>query len=261
MDNALFGAIGGDVVGSIYEFGMFKKHDFEPFVSERCFYTDDSVMTVATAYAIVMGTSYEKAYRIWGRMYPWAGYGGRFMEWLKSDDPKPYNSWGNGSAMRVSPVGFAFDTEEDVLSEAKKSAECSHNHPEGVKGAQATALSVFLARNGASKNEIRRKIEDMFGYDLQRSVAEIRSVYSFDESCQGTVPEAIICYLESTDYESAVRNAVSLGGDADTVGAICGAIAIAEYKNIPDTLKVYIKRKLTGELMTTCQTFEKRFMK
>jgi ADP-ribosylglycohydrolase len=196
-------------------------------------FTDDTVLTVATAEALLGDGDYSGAYRRYGRAYPNAGYGGSFYRWLLSEDAGPYDSWGNGAAMRVSPVGFAMGTSDDVLEEAARSATVTHNHPEGIKGAQATALVVFLARSGADKEDIRSEIECRLGYDLGRSLDAIRPTYRFDVSCQGSVPESLIAFLESTDFESAVRNAVSLGGDADTMACIAGGVAQAFYGAIP----------------------------
>jgi len=228
----MIGAIAGDIIGSVYEHGPIMRKDFSLF-DPRCRFTDDSVLTLATAKAILDGQGYQEALLETGRRYPDAGYGGAFIHWLFSPDPQPYNSWGNGSAMRVSPVGFAFDRVEEVLTEARKTAEVTHNHPEGIKGAQATALAVVLARTGATKREIKSEIRGRFGYDLERSVEGIRPTYPFDVSCQGSVPEAIICFLDSISYEDAVRNAVSLGGDSDTLACIAGGIAEAFYGGVP----------------------------
>jgi ADP-ribosylglycohydrolase len=193
----MIGAIAGDIIGSVYEFSPIKTKDF-PLFTPLCGFTDDAVLTVAIAEAILTGRSYLDAVREIGRRYPDAGYGGFFFRWLHSEDSRPYNSWGNGSAMRVSPIGFAFDDEKSVLREASRTAEITHNHPEGVKGAQATALAIFLARMGRSKDEIRSTIQSRFEYDLDRTVDEIRPSYSFNESCQQTTPEAIIAFLDRT---------------------------------------------------------------
>ena len=185
-------------------------------------FTDDTVMTIANADWLLTGDSLLGIMQDYGNRYPLAGYGSRFIRWLWADDPQPYNSWGNGSAMRVSPVGWAFDTLEETLVAAKRSAEVTHNHPEGIKGAQATAACVFLARTGKSKQEIKKYVEETFGYNLDRTCNEIRAIYSYRFSCQGTVPESIIAFLESTDYESAIRLTISLRGDADTMGGYYG---------------------------------------
>ncbi|MDR0220762.1 MAG: ADP-ribosylglycohydrolase family protein, partial [Lachnospiraceae bacterium] len=212
--------------------------DFELF-GKNCTFTDDSVMTIAIAEGLMNGGApddYIKAMKRLGRIYSDVGYGPHFCKWLSSDDANPYNSWGNGSAMRVSAVGWAYDSLESTENAAETSAAVTHNHPEGIKGAQATAASIFLARNGKTKEEIKTYIEDRFGYDLSRALDEIRPSYEFDVSCMGTVPEAIIAFLESDGFEDAIRNAVSLGGDSDTLAAITGSIAEAAY-GIPEPIR------------------------
>ena len=186
--------------------------------------------------------------------------GGSFFAWLHSDHPQPYNSWGNGAAMRVSPVGFAFNTEDEVLSEAAKTAGISHNHPEGVKGAQATALSVYLSRMGHGKDELREQISQRFGYDLHRTVNDIRPAYAFDISCQGTVPEAIIAFLDSSSYEDAVRNAISLGGDSDTLACITGGIAEAFYRDVSDGIRAKVREILTPDLLRIADAFCRKYI-
>ena len=255
----MIGAIAGDIIGSVYERSPIKHKDF-PLLHPLCRFTDDSVLTIAIADAILKNQSYEESVRTLGLRYPRAGYGGSFMQWLIAEQPQPYNSWGNGSAMRVSPVGFAFNCEDDVLREAAGTANISHNHPEGIKGAQATALAVFLARNGNSKEMIRRKIQQQFGYDLQRTVDKIRPEYSFDVSCQGSVPEAIIAFLDSSSYEDAIRNAISLGGDSDTIACITGGIAEAFYNEIPEPVLTEVKRILTPELWKVTEEFHKKYI-
>ena len=250
----MIGAIAGDIIGSVHEFGATKTKKFPLFVAGSVF-TDDSVMTVAIAQAILTDGDYQKAVRDFGRRYPHAGYGGFFRDWLASPDPKPYNSWGNGSAMRVSPVGFAFDTVDDVLREAARTAEFTHNHPEGIKGAQATALAIFLARTEWDKDLIRHEISTRFGYDLDRTVDEIRPGYSFDESCQKTVPEAIVAFLDSSSYEDAVRNAVSLGGDSDTLACITGGIAEAFYGPVPPEILKKVREILPVDLLDVTDRF------
>lgn len=226
-----------------------------PLFQPRCHFTDDSVLTAAVAKAILSDGDYRQAVLEMGRRYPNASYGGTFAGWLRSPDPKPYNSWGNGAAMRVSPVGFAFETVDDVLREAARTAEFTHNHPEGIKGAQATALAVFLARTTRDKDLIRAEIAARFAYDLNRTVDEIRPSYRFDESCQGTVPEAIIAFLDSGSYEDAVRNAVSLGGDSDTLACITGGIAEAFYGPVPPTIRQNVQEILTPELWGITEKF------
>jgi ADP-ribosylglycohydrolase len=217
------------------------------------------VLTVATAHTILTGTPYEAAYREFGRLYFDADYGASFRQWLLSDEPRPYDSWGNGSAMRVAPVGWAFGSVGDVLREAERSAAVTHNHPEGIKGAQATALAVFLARSGASKDEIRSDIAQRFGYDLDRTVDDIRPGYEWDVSCQGSVPEAIVAFLDSSDVEDAIRLAVSLGGDADTQAAIAGGIAEAFYREIPDPIVVAVRERLPPKFIDVTDAFRLAF--
>ena len=250
----MIGAIAGDIIGSVYEHDPIKTKDF-PLFHPRCCFTDDTVLTIAVAKAILSDRNYLKAVRELGRRYPHAGYGGAFRCWLHSNDPRPYNSWGNGSAMRVSPVGFAFDTVDAVLQEAARSAEISHDHPEGVKGAQATALTVLLARTTRDKALIRREVVDRFGYDLNSTVEDIRPSYGFDVSCQGTVPQAIIAFLDSNSYEDAVRNAISLGGDSDTLACITGGIAEAYYGPVPPCILAAVKGRLTADLWRITEQF------
>lgn len=256
--NLLLGAIAGDIIGSVYEFRPFKETTFSLFCDSSEF-TDDTVMTVANAEWLLSGDSLFGIMQDFGNRYP-AGYGGMFWEWLHAYDPQPYNSWGNGSAMRVSPVGWAFDTLEETMEAAKQSAEITHNHLEGIKGAQATAACIFMARTGKSKQEIKEYIEDYFGYDLSRTCDEIRPIYQFDETCQGSVPESIIAFLESTDFESAIRLAVSLGGDADTMGAITGGIAEAYYGGVPEHIRKEVLKRLPNEFIEVMQKFYQKFV-
>ncbi len=263
----MYGAIIGDIAGSKYEFDNIKSKDF-PLFSAGCSYTDDSLMTIATAIALLrmkkeqadfQAVLVEEMQRI-GRAYPYpqGGYGGRFSAWLRSSAPKPYHSYGNGSAMRVSPCGLIGETLEEALALAKASAEVTHDHPEGIKGAQAVAAAVFLTRTGAGKEEIRDYIRANF-YPLDRSLAEIRPHYRFDESCQGTVPEAIQAFLESHSFEDAIRNAISLGGDSDTLGAITGSIAWSYYysreASAMDPLAAKAARMLPKELRKAAENF------
>ena len=229
----LIGAICGDIIGSWYEFCSTKRLDFDLFTDQSRF-TDDTVCSIAVADALMNGNDFVGKLKYWCRKYPKAGYGGNFNWWFRQDNPRPYNSWGNGSAMRVSAVGALAKSTEETLALAEKSAIVSHTHPQAIKGAQATALAIYLALNGSSKKEIKAQIENRFGYDLNRKYADIQPRYTFDVSCQGSVPEAIIAFLESYDYESAVRLAVAYGGDADTQAAITGGIAAAYYGKIPD---------------------------
>ena len=255
----MIGAIAGDIIGSVYEFNQIKIKDF-PLFQSGCSFTDDTVLTIAVADAILRGRPYLVSIRELGRRYPRAGYGGLFLDWLFSGHPEPYNSWGNGSAMRVSPVGFAFDNRDEVLREARISAEITHNHPEGIKGAQATALAVFLARTGSTREEIRAEINLRFGYNLEQSVDDIRPEYSFDVSCQGSVPHAIISFLDSASYEDAIRNAVSLGGDSDTLACITGGIAEAFYGGVPDDIEAKAKGYLDPELLEIVDAFYQRYI-
>ncbi len=254
----MLGAIIGDIIGSVYEFDNIKTADF-PLFTHKSRFTDDTVLTLAVADSIINHKDYAQSIWEYGRRYPQAGYGGMFSQWLLSNDRKPYNSYGNGSAMRVSPVGFAFDTVEEVLAEAQKTAAVTHNHPEGIKGAQTVALAIFLARQGAGKNDIKHEIENRFSYDLNRRLDSIRPAYSFDVSCQGSVPEAIIAFLESDNYEDAIRQAISLGGDSDTIACISGGIAQAYYKEIPEFMIQPARNILAADMLETIDLFACRF--
>jgi ADP-ribosylglycohydrolase len=251
----MLGAMIGDIVGSVYEWNNIKTTDFILFKS-TCFFTDDTVLTAATAKAIMTGKDYAQVYQDFSRRYPGRGYGGNFSHWINLEDPKPYQSWGNGSAMRVSPVGFAFNSIKEVLEEAFNSAAVTHNHPEGIKGAQSTALAILFARQGKSKAFIREEIAARFGYDLVRTLDEIRPSYSFDVSCQGSVPEAIIAFLESTSYEDAIRKAISLGGDSDTIACITGGIAEAFYGGVPEEIADAGRGYLPGEFLQILKDFK-----
>ena len=263
----MYGAILGDIIGSPYEFDRSgKTKDFPLFVPQSRF-TDDTVMTIAVADALldvtpedpdeaIRGTLISSMQRF-GRAYPDIGYGAKFFAWLLSDDPRPYGSWGNGSAMRVSAAGWLFDDLDTVLNMAKLSAEVSHDHPEAIKGAQAVAASIFLARTGHSKAEIRAYTEGTFGYDLSRSCDEIRPGYRHDVSCRGTVPPAITAFLEGTDFEDVIRTTVSLGGDCDTLTCIAGSMAEAFY-GVPDDLKTACRRYLPADLLAVLTRFNAR---
>jgi len=283
----VLGAIVGDIVGSVYEWNNIKTKDF-PLFSERGFFTDDTVMTIAVAEAIMDGgekDNFIDSMKKWGRLYPDSGYGGNFGRWLFSDDREPYNSWGNGSAMRVSPCGWMMDCgfyartgcwPSNGWETVRASADVTHNHPEGIKGAEATAAAIFMCRfyfggwefdygNGDCttpekwKADIKARIESGTGYDLSRTLDEIRPIYKFNESCQETVPEAIIAFLESTDFEDAIRNAISLGGDSDTLSAITGSIAEAAYgitKEIEENALSYLDAPLREVYDRWCATME-----
>ena len=260
MNNkGIIGAIIGDIVGSRFEFNNYRSTDFE-FLNDKCFFTDDSVMTIAVADWVTKKSQTDRHLalylREWGRKYPNRGYGGMFLRWLLSKElSSPYNSFGNGSAMRVSPCGFYAQSLDEALFLAKQSAEVTHNHPEGIKGAQSVAAAIYLAKTGSTKAIIKEYIENNFGYDLSRTCDEIRRVYKFNETCQETCPEAIIAFLESHDYESAIRLGISLGGDSDTIGAITGGIAAAYY-GIPDSIIDEVKRFIPNEFIDIVEKFE-----
>ncbi|GHT49908.1 hypothetical protein AGMMS49982_04240 [Bacteroidia bacterium] len=252
----ILGAITGDIIGSVYERTNTKRTDF-PLFSDACRFTDDTVLSVATMECLLSDKrDYTYVYQKYARNYPKSGFGGMFRrQWMNEDNPKPYNSFGNGSGMRVSPVGWFCATLEDTLGEAKRSAEVTHNHPEGIKGAQAIAAAVFLARTGKSKEEIKQYIATTFEYNLNRTCDEIRPNYRFDSSCQGSVPEAIIAFLESTDFETAIRYAVSLGGDSDTIAAMTGSIAEAFYGEVPEEIAEEVLKKLPEEFVAVIAKF------
>ncbi|SFV71013.1 ADP-ribosylation/Crystallin J1 [hydrothermal vent metagenome] len=253
----MLGAITGDIIGSAYERYPIKTKKFKLF-SKHSQFTDDTVMTLAVVKAILEDEDYLKHVVYFGTRYADVGYGASFRKWLQSWNHKPYNSWGNGSAMRVSAIGFLSDTESEVLLEAKKSAEITHNHPEGIKGAEATALAIFMARKGKSKNQIRERISKQFDYDLNRTVDEIRPNYKFQVSCQESVPESIICFLDADSYEDTIRNAISLGGDADTMACISGGIAEAYYGEIPLEILVEVYKRLPKEFLEIVLRFRDR---
>ena len=262
---SMYGAILGDIVGSPYEFDCnnYKAKDF-PLFSRRSEFTDDTVMTLAVAKALsdtcgqddaaIKAKLVREMQRL-GRAYPGKGYGVRFNQWLYEDDPKPYHSYGNGSAMRVSPAAWLAESMERALHLAQLTAEVTHDHPEGIKGAQAVAAAIFLARAGRSKAEIKAYVERECGYDLSRACDEIRQAYHHVESCQETVPQAVTAFLESTDFEDALRTAVSLGGDSDTLAAITGSIAEAFY-GVPENLKQECRQRLTPELAEMLEKWE-----
>lgn len=252
----VWGAAAGDVVGSVYEHRPHKREDFD-LLSEASRFTDDTVLTAAVAQAIVRDEDYAAAMRRFGRTYPDAGYGMNFYLWLMDDHLGPYNSFGNGAAMRVSAVGAAFESRETVLAEARRSASVTHNHPEGIQGARATALAVHLGLRGEPKAAIREAVERDCGYDLCRSLEEIRPAYWFDVSCQGSVPESIIAFLASDSTEDAIRKAVSLGGDADTMACIAGSIAAAFYGEAPRALIAGVRERLTAELVESLDEFDR----
>jgi ADP-ribosylglycohydrolase len=258
----MLGAIAGDIIGSVYEgkkaWQRSRTPHFQPLFAPHARFTDDTVLTVAVADSILHGGDLVELLKEYARAYPGAGYGGTFEQWAQSDTREPYGSWGNGSAMRVSPVGFAYGMLDEVLVRARWTAEVTHNHPEAIKGAQATAAAVYLARTGASKEEIRSFIERKFGYDLSVRLDEIRPGFRFDVSCRGTVPSALLAFLESTDYESAVRLALGLGGDCDTLACIAGGVAQAYY-GVPEEIRRQALAKLDDPLREVVEQFEARF--
>ncbi|BDI33094.1 hypothetical protein CCAX7_51450 [Capsulimonas corticalis] len=255
----MLGAIAGDVIGSVYERNNVKFQDF-PLFSGHCRFTDDSVLTAAVAEVLLEGDAesheaYVDKFHEFFHLYPDAGFGGTFFDWARSRSRLPYGSWGNGSAMRVSPIGYAFDTLDEVLAEAKISAEVTHDHSEGIKGAQAIAAAVFLARHGESKASIKTEISQRFSYDLRPTLDEIRPSYRFYVSCQGSVPQAITAFLESENFEDAVRKAISLGGDSDTLACMAGAIAEAFYGGVPDPIAERTIKHLDTRLRATVEEF------
>lgn len=250
----MLGAIAGDIIGSRYEAHPYKGKDFELFTPQSRF-TDDSVLTVAVAESLLNGIPYLQNLKAYFRRYPMAGYGGNFAAWAASDSIQPYYSFGNGSAMRVSPVAWLCDQEDEVLKQAEESAAATHNHPEGIKGAQAVALAVFLARQSKDKETIKKTIQSRFGYNLSRSLDSIRPGYRFDVTCQGAVPEALIAFLESKDYEDAVRNAVSLGGDSDTQACIAGGVAEAFFGGVPEGIAQAAMNRLDDHLRQKVNRF------
>ena len=252
----MIGAIAGDMVGSPYEAFPIKTTDFAIKVSR---FTDDTVLTLAVADAILRGVDYGVSIKHFAQKYPDLPYGGSFRQWMWKSTYRPYNSYGNGSAMRVSPIGFAFGSIEEVLFHAEKSAAVTHNHPEGIKGAQATALAIFLARQGIEKEAIRSQIAERFSYDLFRTVDDIRGDYSFDVTCQGSVPESIIAFMDANNYETAVRNAISFGGDADTMACIAGGIAQGYYKKIPSDIVTQVRRSLPQDLWHIVKEFNEKY--
>ena len=262
----MYGAILGDIIGSPYEFDMGKKTKHFPLFSSTSDFTDDSVMTIAVAEAFLdrePGESREEtrnrlicSLQKWGKAYPYAGYGRKFRFWLREENPQPYGSWGNGSAMRVSAAGWLFPDLDTVRDMARLSAEISHDHPEGLKGAEAVASVIFLARTGSTREEIRTFVEETIGYDLSRTCDEIRPGYRHVESCQETVPEAITAFLEGEDFEDVIRTAVSLGGDCDTLTCIAGSMAEAFY-GVPEELKAQCRARIPEIMQAVLTRFDK----
>lgn len=259
----MYGAILGDIIGNPYEFDMGNKSKDFPLFSKNSTYTDDTVMTIAVADAFLGASEDEGGIRQrviasmqrFGRLFPRAGYGGMFRRWLRSDNPQPYGSFGNGSAMRVSSIAWLYDDLDTVRRMARLSADVTHNHPEGIKGAEAAASAIYLARTGSTKAQIKAYMEEGFGYDLSRTCDEIRPTYHHVESCQETVPEAITAFLEGKSFEDVIRTAVSLGGDCDTLTCIAGSIAEGFY-GIPEDLKQECRNRLPEQLLEALQKFD-----
>lgn len=254
----MIGAIAGDIIGSVYEGCGMKLKKFPLFRPDSTF-TDDSVLTIALADTILTGVPYFENMKLFYHLYPHRGYGGSFYIWAGDDGTTPYGGFGNGAAMRISPVGYAYDDLDVVLQKAIEFTEITHGHPEGIKGAQATAAAIFLARTGYSKGDIREFIQTTFDYDLSRHIDKIRPHYHFDISCQKTVPQAIRAFIDSTDFEDAVRNAVSLGGDSDTLACIAGGIAEAYYREIPEDIITKVYEILDERLGMITRTFMNRY--
>lgn len=250
----MLGALAGDIIGSRFEWHNIKTKEFELFTAESRF-TDDTVLTVAQADSLLGGEPFTAKLKGYFRQYPDAGYGGRFFNWAASDSLEPYYSFGNGSAMRISPVGWYFDDLTTVLDEARRSAAVTHNHPEGIKGAQAVAAAILLARQGKSKAEIRSFISDLFDYDFGWSLADIRPYYVFDVTCQGSVPQALQAFFESDGFVDAIRNAVSIGGDSDTIACITGGVAEAFYGKVPGAIAREVFARLDEKLAGVTRRF------
>ena len=254
----MLGAICGDVIGSIQEFGTPIAEDF-PILGSTVRATDDSVMTVAVAQALLNDRDYRASFVEWGQRYPHAGYGGSFGRWLMQGGPKPYGSYGNGSAMRVSPAGWVHDTLEDTLAEARATAMPTHDHVEGIRGAEAVAGAIFLARKGASVAELRALFEQRFCYDCSRTLDEIRPTHEFDVTCMGTVPVAAVCALGATSVEHAIRRAAALGGDGDTLACIAGSIAEAMFGGVPRDLAERVLMRVDKPLRDVTMAFMERY--
>ncbi|APE31669.1 hypothetical protein BOX17_12320 [Halomonas aestuarii] len=253
----MLGAIAGDIIGSVHEGAGTKTRDFPLFTPESTF-TDDTVLSVAVAEVLLEGGDFAEAFHDYYHRYPEAGFGGHFRQWAMSDDRRPYHSLANGSAMRVSPVGFAAASLDEALTLARRSAEVTHDHPEGIRGAQAVAAVIFLARQGASRLEILTEIEELFDYDLSPCLEDIRPGYRFDVTCRGSVPQAIIAFLEADGVEEAIRNAVSLGGDADTLACMAGGMAEAFHGGVPAPIAEETLARLDPDLRAVVEAFRAR---
>ena len=251
----MLGAIIGDMVGSIYEFRNYKATDFEPFLSRSAYFTDDTIMTIAVADGLLNNRDPQDSLRDWGRRY-WSngGWGQRFASWLSTPDPQPYDSFGNGAAMRISAVAWLSDSYEEAMRNADRFTEISHNHPEGMKAARATVSAIWWAREGLSADQIRQQIVEMFEYDMDRTTDEIRPTYFFSEASQKSVPEALVCALEGNSYEEVVRLAISIGGDSDTIAAIAGSVAEARF-GIPEKFVNQAKGLLQKDMLDIYEQF------
>jgi ADP-ribosylglycohydrolase len=257
----MLGAIAGDIIGSVFEFTNKKPEINFPLFCPDSEFTDDSVLTIALADSILNHIPYKDKLREYYFKYSGASYGEMFHRWAASKNPRPYDSWGNGSAMRVSPVGWAYNDIETVLQKAKESAEVTHNHKEGIKGAQATALAIYLSKHGITKQEIKKEIERRFNYNLNLDLEDLREHYTFNESCQGTVPQAIYTFLISESFEDSIRKAIYIGGDSDTLACINGSIAEAFYKGVPEQIKEKVFLRLDNSLTNVVKEFSEAFLK
>jgi ADP-ribosylglycohydrolase len=262
----MYGSIIGDICGSIYEWNnrVTDRPGDIILINQKCYYTDDTILTLAIADALLNDRDYSKYLLSWARKYPNSGYGGKFRNWFTQKSPKPYNSYGNGSAMRVGPVGWCFETLKETIDEAGKSAQVTHSHKEGVKGAKAVAAAIYLARKNKTKNEIKDFIEDEFKYNLDKNLNKIRKNYRFNDglkaTCQSTVPPAIMAFLESNSFEDSIQIAISLGGDSDTLACITGSISEAFYKNIPLSLVRFVNNKLRDDMKEKLRLFYGRYL-
>jgi ADP-ribosylglycohydrolase len=253
----MIGAVIGDIIGSRFEFNNHRSEDFTLFTEESKV-TDDTILTIATADCLLYNKEYAKIYQLYAQKYPNGNYGGMFSKWMYTSEPKPYGSFGNGSGMRVSPVGWFYSNPEDTLKEAEKSAVVTHNHPEGIKGAQSIALAIYLARMGSSKEEIKSAIESKFKYTLDFQLDSLRKINKFDETCQVTVPQSIYCFLISNSFEDAIRKAISIGGDSDTIACMTGGIAEAFYKMIPEDILATAEKVIPLEFWKIWEEFSGR---
>ena len=257
----MIGAIAGDIIGSVYEFTDKKPEYNFPLFRNHSFFTDDTVLTVALADSILNNSEYKKTMRQYYNLYPHCSYGSTFHQWASGIIDDPYNSWGNGSAMRVSPIGWAYNDVETLLEKAKQSADITHNHPEGIRGAQATALAICLSRMETTKQEIKTEIENRFNYNLNLNLEELRKDYRFNESCQDTVPQAIFTFLVSDNFEDSIRKAIYIGGDSDTLACINGSIAEAYYKGVPKEISDQVFLRLDNFLTNVVKEFENNFLR